>query len=116
MVLENFRIRECDAIRLDARRKMSDRKPKATAMVSDGRVIGEILALLARLPEKGEEMIKMGDVPTLEAHLSLGGKELGHFTFFAGRIKAPDTAFYSKSPEEEGKLLALLEGLLSGKC
>jgi len=113
--VESFKIRECDGIRLASRRKMSDRKPKAVAEVSDAGVIGDVLALLARLPETGEEMIKMGDVPTLEAHLFKGGKELGHFAFFGKRLKAPDTAFYSKGPEEEGKLFSLLEGILRGK-
>jgi hypothetical protein len=115
MYLESFKVQECDAIRLDFRKRMSDAKPKTSREIADARAIAEILALLARLPETGEEMIKMGDVPTLEAHLFLAGKEHGHFTFFRDRLKAPDTAFYSTAPDEEGMLLALLEGLLRGK-
>ena len=115
MYLESFQVRECDRIRIDSRKKMSDRRPSASKEVAEARDVGDVLALLARLPEKGEESIKMGDVPVLEAHLFLAGKELGHFAFFNRRLKAPDTAFYSKAPDEEGMLLSLLEGLLRGK-
>ncbi len=115
MYLETFRIKECDKAVIARKRKMSDPKPKVVKEVADKAVLAEILSLLARLPEEGEEMIKIGDVATIDVRLFLGSVEIGNFTYFEKRIKAPDTAFYSNPPPEEAVLLSLLEALLAGK-
>jgi len=112
MYLNSFQNLRCDRAVLTRKRKMSDGKAAATREISDPKALGDVLALLSRLPETGEEMIKMGDVETLETRLFEGSSELGHFTFFNRRIKAPDTSFYSKAPPEEAQLLKLLEALL----
>ncbi len=115
MYLETFRIGGCDKAVVSRRRKMSDRKPAAAREVTDRAALDEIISLLGRLPEKGEEMIKMGDVETVDAVLHSESREIGNFTFYAGRLKAPDTAFYSDPHPEEAQLLALLRSLLPPK-
>ena len=115
MYLETFRIDGCEMAVISRRRRMSDREPAAVRKVTDRAALDEIVSLLGRLPQTGEEMIKMGDVETVDTVLHSKSREIGNFTFYAGRLKAPDTAFYSRTPAEEAQLLALLRSLLPGK-
>lgn len=115
MYIETFRIDRCEKAVVSRRRKMSDREPAAVREVTDRAALDEIVSMLGRLPEKGEEMIKMGDVETVDTVLHSKSREIGNFTFYAGRLKAPDTAFYSHAPAEEAQLLALLRSVLSRK-
>ena len=115
MYLETFKVEACDRAVIEQKRRMSDSKPKAVRDVGDLALVARIVEILSLLPDEGEEMIKMGDVPTIETRLYSGGSEIGHFTFYGKRLKAPDTAFYSGSPPAEKDLFDLLESIAAGR-
>ncbi len=109
--IETFKIDSCDKISLYYFKKMSDKRDGIPAAksndITDKVIINSILALLNKLPEKGDEMIKMGDVSILEVVL-IQKNNHSYFTFYKNAIKTPDTSFYSNSPQEEKMLYDLL--------
>lgn len=109
--IETFKIDSCDKIVLHYYKKMSDKRDgipaSKTIDITDKAVIQSIIMLLNKLPEKGDEMIKMGDVEILEVVL-IQKNNLSYFTFYKNAIKTIDTSFYSNSPQEEKMLYDLL--------
>lgn len=78
-----------------------------TIDITDKVIINSIITLLSKLPNKGDEMMKMGNVAVLEVVL-IQKNNLTYFTFYKNFIKTPDTSFYSNSPQEEKMLYDLL--------
>ena len=114
---ETFKINKCDKITLNYYKKMSDSRdgvqPKSKE-ITDKVTLEKILLLLNNLPDKGEEMIKMGDVPILNVVLTVDKGETIYFTYFQDMIKTPDTSFYSgPKPKEEKALYDLLKSILN---
>jgi len=114
---ETFKINKCDKITLDYYKKMSDSrdgvKPKSKE-ITDKVILEKILLLLNKLPDKGDHMIKMGDVPILNVILTVDKGEKIYFTYFQDMIKTPDTSFYySPGPKEEKVLFDLLKSILN---
>lgn len=109
--IETFKIDSCDKISLNYFKKMSDKRDgnqaSKTINITDKVVIQSIIMLLNKLPDKGDEMIKMGDVDILEVVL-IQKNNTSYFTFYKNSIKTPDTSFYSNSPIEEKMLYDLL--------
>jgi hypothetical protein len=112
LCVETFRVPDCVGAVIRRYARMSDPSPVKTAEVSDAEALGGIPSLLRRLPDEGDVMVKVGDVPLLEVELDPGSGEPPQFSFFADSVKAPDTAFYSDSPPEEKQLYDLLLGLV----
>jgi hypothetical protein len=114
--VETFKIADCEKITLYYYEKMSDPRdggtPK-TREITDRETITKLLALINKLPDEGEKMIKMGDVAMLRVNLTLSKSETVFFTYYGKMVKAPDTAFYSNGPAEEKTLYGLLITLLN---
>jgi hypothetical protein len=114
--VSTFQLKPCAKIKLEYFEKLSDERDSAAAKktkeLTDAKVIGEIFELLTSLPDKGDMMVKMGDVPFLRASLIYADRT-EYFTFFNKSIKTPATSFYSSRPPEEKKLYDLLQSLLS---
>ncbi len=114
--VSTFQLKPCVKIKLEYFEKLSDERDgvaaKKTKELTDAKVISEIFALLTPLPDKGDMMVKMGDVPFLRASLIYADRT-EYFTFFSKFIKTPDTSFYSPHPAEEKKLYDLLQSLLN---
>lgn len=112
---ETFKIDNCEKIALSYYKKMSDKRdgfrPK-TAEITDKTILGKTILLLNKLPDKGDMMVKMGDVPILEVILTINKDEQVSFTYYQKSIKTTDTSFYSKHPEEEKILYELLMSFL----
>ncbi len=112
-----FQIKKCDKIILRYYKKMSDSRDGVTTKskeITDKVILQKILLLLKQLPDKGDMMIKMGDVPILEVLMTIDKGETVYFTFYDKMIKAPDTSFYSgTAPAEEKKLFDLLTSILN---
>jgi hypothetical protein len=109
--IETFNIDSCEKISLLYFKKISDKRDgipaSKTIDITDKAVIQSIIVLLKKLPDKGDEMIKMGDVEILEVVL-IQKNNSSYFTFYKNAIKTPDTSFYSNSPQEEKVLYNLL--------
>ncbi|MBU1077207.1 MAG: hypothetical protein KKH98_07940 [Spirochaetes bacterium] len=113
--IETFKIPACEKIVLESYKKMSDsRDGKAPKVreITDKDVLKKILALMNELPDKGEEMIKMGDVPIINVVLFIGHDKAVYFTFYQDMVKTPDTSFYSEAPAQEKELYDLLVSFL----
>lgn len=114
--VETFKVGKCDKLALSYYKKMSDKrdgiKPSMSVEITDKGILEKIISLLNKLPDKGDMMIKMGDVSTLEAVLTTGKGENFYFTYYQNSIKTTDTSFYSTPPLEEKMLYELLMSLL----
>lgn len=114
--IETFQINKCDKITLNYYKKMSDKRdgivPKSLD-ITDKVVLEKILSLMNKLPEKGDMMVKMGDVPILDVILTTDNSEVIYFTYYQKSVKTTDTSFYSSHPEEEKMLYELLTGMLN---
>ena len=80
--------------------------------ITDGAQLDEFVAITSRLADKGDMMIKMGDVPLLHVILYYPDQKL-YFTFYQSRVKTPDTSFYANSPQNEKDLHEFLFSLLN---
>ena len=81
------------------------------AEVTDAPTIVRIAELVKALPDKGEIMKKLGDVPLLEVRLTYKDKVL-YFDYYSESLKTPDTSFYTNPPSQEKQLFELLNSLL----
>lgn len=113
--IESFAIRHCEKITLRYYKKMSDLRdgvaPK-TKVINDKSTIEKILLLVNKLPDKGEIMMKLGDVPMLQVILNTDKTENVFFSFYNQSIKTPDTSFYSNHPPAEKILFELFKSEL----
>jgi len=114
--ITTFQIDQPDKINIESYDKMSAQydstlTPKRTE-VTDASTITRILKLIKALPDKGEIMKKMGDVPLLEVRLTYKEKVL-YFDYYSESVKTPDTSFYTNPPAEEKQLFDLLNTLLT---
>ncbi len=114
--IETFKIDNCEKITLHYYKKMSDKRdgvsPKSEE-ITDKTIFGKILLLMNKLPDKGEMMIKMGDVPVLEVIMTINKSETVYFTYYRKSVKTTDSSFYSNPPDEEKILFELLNSILN---
>jgi len=113
--ITTFQIAQPERITIESFQKMSDQYdstivPKGTEVI-DGPTIIRIMELVKALPDKGEIMKKLGDVPLLEVRLTYKDKVL-YFDYYSESIKTPDTSFYTNPPVQEKELFDLLNSLL----
>ena len=87
--------------------KLSDSIPAKKLEIQDPSTIKKILALLFQLPDKGEMMIKMGDVPLKRLNLVFTDR-IEVVEFYNGRIKTPATSFYAQPQPMEQMLFELV--------
>ena len=113
---ETFQLSTCDKIILEYYNKMSDQPngiaplKKTTVVAKDS--IEKIITLLHALPDEGDMMVKMGDVPILNVTLIYPDKSV-FFTYYENSVKTPATSFYSAPPKEEKILFELLMATLN---
>lgn len=116
--IETFKIIKCEKISLHFYKKMSDSRdgiPPLVREISDKGVLGEIVSSLSKLPDKGDMMVKMGDVAVLKVIITIDNTESSYFEYYEDSIKTPATSFYSESPSEEKKLYELLMSYFKSK-
>jgi hypothetical protein len=87
--------------------KLSDSIPAKKTAIQDPTTIKKILALLFQLPDQGEVMIKMGDVPLKRLNLVFTDR-IEVVEFYNGRIKTPATSFYAQPQPMEQLLFEFL--------
>ena len=96
--------------------KMSDQRDSVPAakkaQITDANTITTIMGYAGKLPDKGDIMIKMGDVPITNIILSYPDKKL-YFTFYNHRVKTPATSFYSNAPADEKALYDFLFSIVN---
>lgn len=81
--------------------KLSDTIPAKSKEISDPAMIKKIVAILFQLPDSGDVMIKMGDVPLKRINFVFTDR-VEIVEFYNGRIKTPTTSFYAQPhPMEE---------------
>lgn len=113
---ETFQLSTCDKIILEYYNKMSDQPngiaplKKASIVAKDS--IEKIITLVHALPDEGDMMVKMGDVPILNVTLVYPDKSV-FFTYYENSVKTPATSFYSAPPKEEKILFELLMATLN---
>ena len=115
--VETFKINKCDKITLHYFKIMSDSRdgiaPKSKE-ITDKTTLDKILLLVNQLPDKGVQMIKMGNVPMLDVIITTDKGETKYFTYYQGIIKTTNTSFYSDPrPKEEKILYGLLLSILN---
>lgn len=109
--VETFKIEHCEKITIRYYNKMSDSNdgiPPKSKDITDVETIYQLLSLINKLPDKGEIMIKMGNVSVLQVLLTINETETVFFSFYGSGIKTTDTTFYSKHPVEEKKIYDML--------
>jgi len=113
--ITTFQLNTPDRIEIELFNKLSDQGEGIPAAekseITDTEKINEIMNNASALPDKGDIMIKMGDVSVINVILIYPEKKL-YFTVYENKIKTPDTSFYSTSPDHERKLINLLLSLL----
>lgn len=97
-----------DKIEIQYFDKMSNKTPSVVAEINESKKLEEIDGLLRSLPDVGNEMIKMGNVPVLRVQIFFSSGGVEYFEFYGGRIKTPDTSFYSGVVAAEVKLYNIL--------
>lgn len=115
--IATFQIGKIDRIVIESFRKISDSRDGIAPEVreiSDSKVLDQVRKLMNALPDLGDEMIKMGDVPLINVKV-VAGKGETYFSLYNGKVKLPDTAFCSDPPEAEAQLHALLMQALRNK-
>jgi len=101
--IETFKIKTCNKITLQYFNKMSDARDGKAPIekeIIDENKLKQILFLLNKLPDEGDMMVKMGDVPILNVILQVDKNEPVYFTYYQSAIKTPATSFYSIAPTE----------------
>ena len=110
-----FKLRPCEVAIVEDYGKMSDASdstpPKAIRELRDEATIHQILALAAALPDEGQIMKKMGNVPLLRTTLMYADDTI-FFDFYNASVKTPSTSFYANPPREEKALYELLQSLV----
>ena len=109
--IDSFQLKNPDKIVVEQYNKMSDAND-STAAVSSREIVEksrimEIIGILNQLPDEGDMMIKMGDVPLTRISLVYDTTAV-YFEFYNKRIKTPATSFYSAEGETEKRLYSLL--------
>lgn len=114
--INTFKIDKCDKITLHYYKKMSDQRdgisPKS-AEIKDKAILEKILLLMNKLSDKGDKMVKMGDVPILDVIITIDKSETVYFTYYQMSVKTTDTSFYSNPQEEEKVLFEFLNAILN---
>jgi hypothetical protein len=87
--------------------KLSDSIPAKKVEIQDPMAIKKIVALLFQLPDKGEIMIKMGDVPLKRLNFVFTDR-IEVVEFYNGRIKTPATSFYAQPNPMEDMIFELI--------
>lgn len=100
--INSFQQSECEKITLELYEKMSDikdgKRPRI-AIIDEAALTQKVVKMLKALPDKGDMMIKMGNVQLLKVTLHQGAART-YFHYYGTKVKAPDTAFYSNEPPE----------------
>jgi hypothetical protein len=109
--VDSFQLKTPDKIVIDQYSRMSEASdsvaPASTKYFVDKSKLSEIIGLVNQLPDEGDMMIKMGDVPLVRVTLFYDTAAV-YFDFYNKRIKTPATSFYSTESETEKKLYSLL--------
>ncbi|WP_133259624.1 hypothetical protein [Pseudochryseolinea flava] len=96
-----FQMTTPDRVIIDDYTKLSDTIPARTHEMKDSVEVKKMMALLFQLPDSGEIMIKMGDVPLKRVNLVFSD-HIEMIEFYNGRIKTPATSFYAQpNPMEQ---------------
>lgn len=93
--------------------KSSDKK-EVVSVINDAATIKSILALLRTFPKSGGEMIKMGpDAERILAVFYDNGIDgpVSRIELFNGRLKAPNTGFFTEKTAEQKELYGLLRSV-----
>jgi len=110
-----FKFRPGALVIVEDYEKMSDASdntpPKAIRELRDEATIGKILALAAALPDEGQIMKKMANVPLLRTTLMYADDTI-FFDYYNASVKTPRTSFYANPPQEEKALYELLQSLV----
>jgi hypothetical protein len=110
-----FKLRPCEVVIVEDYEKMSDASdntpPKAIRELRDKATINQILTLAAALPDEGQIMKKMANVPLLRTTLMYGDDTI-FFDYYNTSVKTPGTSFYANPPQEEKALYELLQSLV----
>jgi len=110
-----FKLRPCEWVIVEDYAKMSDASdntpPKAIRELRDQATIDKILTLAAALPDEGQIMKKMANVPLLRTTL-LYADDTVFFDYYNSSVKTPSTSFYANAPREEQALYELLQSLV----
>jgi hypothetical protein len=110
-----FKLRPCEVVIVEDYEKMSDASdstpPRAIRELRDAATINKILTLAAALPDEGQIMKKMANVPLLRTTL-LYADDTVFFDYYNASVKTPSTSFYANPPQEEKALYALLQSLV----
>ena len=110
-----FKFRPCELVIVEDYEKMSDASdstpPKAIRELRDEATIRQILTLAAALPDEGQIMKKMANVPLLRTTLVYADDTL-FFDYYNASVKTPSTSFYANPPREEKALYELLQSLV----
>lgn len=113
--IETFQVKDCSQIVLEQYGKMSDESgeklPEHIRVITDEATINSILALAHTLPDEGQIMKKLADVPVLKTTLFCK-EDTVFFNYYNENVKTPATSFYAQHPKEEGELYELLVSLL----
>ena len=113
--IETFQVKDCSKIVLEQYGKMSDEfdetPPQHIREITDEPTISSIISLASALPDKGEIMKKMGNVPLLKATFFCK-EDTVFFDYYQDAVKTPATSFYATHPKEEKVLYELLVSLL----
>lgn len=109
--VDSFQLKMPDKIVVEQYAKMSDvgnhESPTGTKQITEKPRMAEIIGLVNQLPDEGQVMIKMGDVPVLRATLYYDTAAV-YFEFYNKRLKTPATSFYSAESGVEQSLYLLL--------
>lgn len=109
--VDSFQLKTPDKIVVDHYNKMSEASdsvpPASTKTLVDKTKLVEIISFVNQLPDEGNTMIKMGDVPLVRVTLFYDTASV-YFDFYNKRIKTPATSFYSSESDAEKKLYTLL--------
>jgi hypothetical protein len=112
---ESFQLKAANKILIEYFSKMSDQRDNIaadkSATITDVATIQRIVALLNELPDEGDMMVKMGDVPLMKVSLIFGDSAV-YFEYYDKKIKTPATSFYSTTPKQEQALFSLLSAAL----
>jgi hypothetical protein len=105
--VSTFQLTTPEKIILEDFSKLSDSIPAKRVDIQDPTTIKKILALLFQLPDTGEVMIKMGDVPMKRLNLVFTDR-IEIVEFYNGRIKTSETSFYAEHNPMEDMIFELI--------
>jgi hypothetical protein len=114
--VRTFALPACEAIILEYYPQMSNKSdhvaPVKSRTLVEAADMDKILTLVRKLPDEGQIMKKMGNVPLLQV-TCVHGEAAEYFEFYDGALKTPATSFYANHPTEEKELFDLVTSLLS---